>query len=198
MVKKWIILLMVAAPVILSAQMVDTARDIEFQFLPDSAEYTQVIHLKPVTILHMDFEDPKERLEFYRVKRYINKVYPYAMEALAMMEQMDQDLAEMEKKRKKKKKIRSEYGELKDDYKDFLKDFYVEEGRVLIKIIERETGQPFYEVIKKYKSGLTAAYWEQLASLNGYSLKEGYDPEKEKYMEIILTAIEEGQFISEN
>ena len=49
----------------------------------------------------------------------------------------------------------------------------------------------FDQIIKKYKGTPSALFWNALANFNGYSLKDGYDPEKEKYLEMILSAMEQ-------
>lgn len=156
----------------------------------DSVSNGYAINLATVTVMDIKNNDLEERRAFYRAKHAVNKVYPYARQALATMKQTDSILATLDKKRQQRKYMRIEEKELKNDYKSILKDLYVEEGRVLIKIIERETGAPFYETLKKYKGNATAAWWNAIANLNGYSLKDGYDPEKEKYLEIILQSKE--------
>ncbi len=65
----------------------------------------------------------------------------------------------------------------------------------MIKILERETGMPFYRIIKKYRNSIDAEFWNKMARFQGYSLKEGYDPEKEAMLESILKAYEEEHFI---
>jgi Domain of unknown function (DUF4294) len=146
-----------------------------------------VIDLDTMVFVEHYFADPDEMRRFKWTRYLVQRVYPLAMQALDIMAETDTTIARINKKRKRKKHLRKEYKSLTDIYKDDLKDMYVEEGRILIKIIERETNMRFYDIIRKYKSGTTAFFWNTVANLNGYSLKDGYDPEKEKYLEIILS-----------
>lgn len=165
--------------------------------LPDSIFYRSdtsrsqfTVHLDPVTVIDIESGSTEERRAFYRTKSAVAKVYPYAQQALATMRTTDSMMLVFEKKRGKRKYLRKEEKSLKKEYKSVLRDFYVEEGRIMIKIIERETGEPFFNTLKKYKGGTTAVWWNSIAKLNGYSLKDGYDPAKEKYLELVLKAIE--------
>lgn len=157
----------------------------------DTIRIPHVIQLPTFTLVEMHFDDPNERRQFLRTRKYVNNVMPYARQALDLMDKTDEKLEEFDKRRHEKRYIKTKYKDLKFDYEDKLKDLYVEEGRILIKIIERETGMTFYEVIKKYKGTASAVFWNALANFNGYSLKDGYDPEQEAYLEKILCAMEE-------
>lgn len=157
----------------------------------DTIRIPNVIQLPAFTLVEKQFENPAERRQFLRTRAYVNNVMPYARQALELMEQTDAKLETIDQRRKEKKYLKGKYKDLKFAYEDKLKDMYVEEGRILIKIIERETGEPFYQTIKKYKGTPSALFWNALANFNGYSLKDGYDPEKEKYLEMILSAMEE-------
>jgi hypothetical protein len=181
------ILFLLALPA--SAQVNEDPEKIGYK-TEDSIFYSSVYQLKPVLVIDHHFDDPADRSKFRRAKYYVLKMYPYAMEALAVMAETDSTLASMEKKRKQNRYLRREHKELKGEYKDMLKDFTVEEGRTLVKIIERETGEPLYDIVKRYKNGLTATYFEKMANMYGYSLKDGYDPEKEKFIEIVVQALE--------
>jgi len=153
------------------------------------------IHLQPVPIFAYNFMTSKEISEFRTMLYRINKVYPYAIEALAIMKEADAELVAREKKRHQKKYRKETEKELREEYKDQLKQLTTRESEVLIKIVERATGENLYDIIKKYKDGITASWWQSVAKLAGLDLKEGYDPERWRYMEIILKAKEAGAYI---
>ena len=182
--------MLVFGAMVASAQVNDTTPLPEYATSEDSLVFSRIIMLKPVTVVEMHFDNAEERRLYRQAKYRVNKVYPYAMQALEMMKETDEELAGIKKKRKQKKYLNNEHKDLKDQYAEFLKDFTVEEGRTLIKIIERATGESFYDVIKKYKSGMTATYWNTMANIQGYSLKDGYDPQKDKYIEMVLSQME--------
>lgn len=173
-----------------SAQEKDTFKTPDYISTDDSTLFTKIIKLRPVTVVDLQLT-AEDRAKYRATKYRVNKVYPYAMQALQMMQETDNELSAIKKKRKKKKYLKNEQKELKQEYADFLKDFTVEEGRIMIKIIERSTDMTFYELIKKYRNTLTATYWNALANTQGYSLKDGYDPKEERILEMVLSTMDE-------
>lgn len=158
---------------------------------PDSVRYPYTYNLKEVVVVEQrEISDLEERKDFLRTRFCVQRVYPIAMEALELMADTDTVLSSIDKRRKERKHLRRNYRALKSEYKEAMKDMYVEEGRVLIKIIERETGMPFYEVVKKYRGFMDAEFWNKMAQMQGYSLKEGYDPEKDQMLERVLQSYE--------
>jgi hypothetical protein len=149
-----------------------------------------IVELDPFVLVETRSMDPDERRQFLRTRYYVNRVMPFAREALALMAQTDAELEELKRRRHKKKYLRSEYRDIKVLHKDRMKDMYVEEGRILVKIMERETGMTMYEIVQKYRNTPDAVFWNSLANMYGYSLKEGYDPKKERILESILQAME--------
>lgn len=163
---------------------------------PDSAAHPFTYNLEPVVFVEQKrYYGRENRREFLITRFCVQRVYPLAIEALELMRETDSLLAANDKKRIRKRMLRKNYRKLKAQYKEVFKNMYVEEGRIMIKILERETGLPFYQIIKKYRSSIDAEFWNKMARFQGYSLKEGYDPEKEAMLESILEAYEEEHFI---
>ncbi len=163
---------------------------------PDTAAHPYTYNLKPVVFVEQKrYYGRDNRREFLITRFCVQRVYPLAMEALELMRETDSLLAGQEKKRARKKLLRKNYRKLKSQYKELFKNMYVEEGRIMIKILERETGLPFYQIIKKYRNSMDAEFWNKMARFQGYSLKEGYDPDKEAMLESILRAYEDDHYI---
>jgi len=79
------------------------------------------------------------------------------------------------------------------EYEDDIQEMTITQGRILIKLIDRETKNTSYELIKKYRGGLSAAFWQGIARIFGTNLKEEYDPYgKDILIELILQDIEMG------
>lgn len=155
--------------------------------LPEATE------LKPVTIFSYKGLSASEITAFRTLLFRINKLYPFYLEALRLMKEADEELASLDKKRQQNKYKKQTENELRDEYKEQLKNFTVSETETFIKMIERATGMTLFEIIKKYKGGSAAAWWQSIAKLAGVDLKEGYDPQKIKYMEFIMKTIEAGE-----
>lgn len=154
------------------------------------SRYTRV-NLDPFVLVEKQrYHSREEYVAFWRTRYYVTRVLPYAREALMLLRATEDTLATFDKRRHKKRYLRHSYGELKELYKGQMKQMYVEEGRILIKIIERETDRPFYDLVKEYRGLDDALFWQGVAKLHGYSLKEGYDPGQEPELEAILSAME--------
>lgn len=121
------------------------------------------------------FKDFAEQRQYYLYMRAARKVYPFALQAIDLYDDIQSETADMNK-RQRRRFIRHEHKELKDDFKDQMKSLSKTEGRVLIKMIEKEVGKPFYDVIKDTRGGITATYWHNLGKMWGYDLKDGYRP----------------------
>lgn len=143
---------------------------------------------------HIDrkFSSSEDRFRYNKMQRIIKKVYPYATKASDLMEQIQQETHYMNKKRHEKKYLKTLEKELKVEFEDQLKNLTVSQGRVLIKLIERETGQSMNNIIKDYKNPVSAMVWTTLSKRFGYDLKKGYDPEDPEfpYLESIVNEIE--------
>ncbi len=119
------------------------------------------------------FKDFSEQRQYYLYTRAARKVYPYALEALDLYDEIAAQTQEMNN-RQRRRYIRHEHKELKDDLKDQMKNLTRTEGKVLIKMIESQVNKSFYDLIKETRGGTTATYWSTLGKMWDYDLKEGY------------------------
>ncbi len=128
----------------------------------------------------------KEEEKLYRIYRYhANKVYPYALEAIQIFREMQENTEHLPK-RKRKKYIKSLQKRLDDQFKSELKDLTKTQGRILIHMIEYELDTPLYFLIKDLRNGVSARYWQSLGSMFGYDLREGYIRGEDKIMDMVL------------
>lgn len=125
-----------------------------------------------------------------RLRNAIIVTYPYAQRSAIVLNQMNARLAGIKDKAERRKYIRSREKELKKDFTDPLSNLSVYQGRVLMKLINRETGSNCYEIIKEYKGGFTARFYQTVAFFFSNNLKQPYDPAGEdRDMEIILKEV---------
>ena len=142
---------------------------------------------------HRFFANCTEAANYYILEQNIKTVYPYAVMAQATFQQCEQTLTTMTNEREKRKYLKQMEGQLMDQYKQELKSLTVEQGRLLIKLIDRETGTTSYEMVKEMKGSLSAFMWQTVASLFGNNMKDTYDPTGEdKDIENIVNLIEQG------
>jgi len=133
----------------------------------------------------------KKRQEWTRLRNAIYVTYPYARRAGAIMNEINAKIAGISNKEKRKKYILSREKELKKEFTTPLSDLSVYQGKVLMKLINRQTGNNCYDIIKEYKGGLTARVWQTVAFFFSSNLKQPYDPKGgEKEMELIVQEVE--------
>jgi hypothetical protein len=126
-----------------------------------------------------------------RLRNAVYVTYPYAKAASKIMIEINARLANVSDKKQRKAIIRSREKELKKEFTDKLTNLSVYQGKVLMKLIYRETGSNCYEIIDEYKGFITAAFWQTVAVVFGSNLKQNYDAEgKDLDMEKIVRDVE--------
>lgn len=144
----------------------------------------KVKHFKEI-VLRKDFKSLYEK-QLRRVRR----VYPLALEAAKMIENLDEELDDQESKRGKRKITKKYNKEIKSEYLFVIKDLYIEEGKLLMKLIYRETGLTVEEIISKYKSRFSSKMYNQLGKIWDQNLDVKYDPQGEDIItEIVIMDI---------
>lgn len=142
-----------------------------------------------------EFDLPSDFKSQYRnALRRVRKVYPLALEAARVIDSLDNELANIDKGRKQRKLMRNTKKELKQDFKYLLKDLYISEGKVLTKLIYRETGMTATEIISKYKNGLEASLYSGMAGMFDQDLDAVYYPNTEDFViECVINDIQSGK-----
>lgn len=145
--------------------------------------------------VYQGFDLPSNFSQRYRIAlSRVRKVYPLAMYAAEVVDSLDYLLDHTEKKRKKRKVARQTQKELTDNFKYLLKDLYVSEGKVLTKLIYRETGMTVQEIITKYKSGFSASLYSGLAKMFDQDLNAVYKPNTDDFViECVIQDIKSGK-----
>ncbi|MDA3878798.1 MAG: DUF4294 domain-containing protein [Prolixibacteraceae bacterium] len=128
---------------------------------------------------------------YSRLVRKIRKVYPFSREAVIELKKYNTLYENATDEREKRKYVRQVERELFSKHEDELKKFTISEGRYLILLIDRETGNTSYSIIKELKGGLPALFWQGIAKIFNNDLKEEYDPlYKHFVIEQIVTMVE--------
>ena len=124
-------------------------------------------------------EQLKNIAKWTRLRNAVYVTYPYAKRAGAVLNDINSHLTGVTDKEVRKDYIKSREKELKKEFTDPLTNLSVYQGRVLMKLINRETGNNCYEIIKEYKGGLTARLYQTVAFFFSTSLKQSYDAAEE-------------------
>ncbi len=143
--------------------------------------------LKGVDIYdHRVFTTTEGRNNYLRLKYNVLKVAPYAVFAGNRYRQLERDLATTNDKAKQKEMVKACEKQIKDLFNNKIKEMTITQGEILIKLVNRETGNTSYELAKELKGGLNAFMYQTAARLFGHNLKETYDPQEEYEIENIL------------
>ncbi len=189
---KWIIFLFLLSSVSLFSQnkepLVLGARVLNGDTLP-------YINLKEVRIYSLKVPKTRRgRKRLTKLIRNVKKVYPYAKLAGIKLRQYDKLLQEAKNDRERKKLMKQVEKEINEEYGPELRKLTFSQGKVLIKLIDRETGETSYNLVQELRGNFTAFFYQAFARLWGYNLKARYDPEGEdRQIEVIVRMIESGQ-----
>ncbi len=134
------------------------------------------------------FKTPEERAAYNRLRYNVLKVLPYAQYAGARYRKLQQDLATTGDKRKQKEMVKACEKEIKDLFNKQIKNLTITQGEILIKLVQRETGNTSFELLKQLKGGLNAFMFQSAARLFGHDLKEAYNAQDDKDIEAILVS----------
>lgn len=152
------------------------------------------INIRPVIVVpRRTFKSHADVRKYWRLAMKVKKVYPYAQKAADLLAEYEQRYLSTNDKKLRRQYVKQAEEALFDQYGPQLRKLSLSEGRILIKLIDRETKHTSYELIKDLKGGLTAFFWQGVAKVFGNNLKEEYDPVTEDRMiEEIIFYIEMG------
>jgi len=139
------------------------------------------------------FKTKKQSRRYMRLVKHIKVVLPYAKLASKRMKEVEAEVAGMSK-RDRKRRMKLLEKEIKREYKNDITDMTFTQGCILIKLLDRETGNVSYDILKEFRGGFTAWFFQGIAKLFDYNLKSEYDAEgDDRLIESIVLQIERGE-----
>ena len=155
----------------------------------ENGDSIAVIHLNPVR----KYARKPDMRRYARLVRAVKRVYPIAEEAKVLMRTMESELLALSNKKQQKLDIKGIEKRLIREYTPVLKKMTIYDGRVLLKLIDRQTDDTAFEIIKEFRGGFEAGLWQALAKIFGNNLKTDYDPETDDFLlEYVVTLYEKG------
>lgn len=140
------------------------------------------------------YKSKRQARKMTRLIYNVKRVYPYAKLAGIKLNEYEEILSGIEDKKTRKKIMKQAEDELDAEFGDDLRDFTFSQGKILIKLVYRETGASSYELVAELRGKFRAFFWQAFARMFGFNLKNEYDPEGEdKEIEFIVQMIEAGQ-----
>ena len=159
------------------------------------------IYIDRINELHVfnrpqSWKKSREWRKFYRTVYNFAKVYPYALKAKAIMRDADSTLANSNFTRGQREKYIKDYEKkLFREFEKPLRSLSINQGKMLLKLIDREAGISSYYAIKNYKGGAAAGFWQGIAKLFGSDLKKKYDMfGEDKILEELVQMYKNGSF----
>lgn len=136
------------------------------------------------------FKSPEDKARYMRLRYNVIKVLPYAKYAQRRYQQLYRDLALTGNKREQRRLVKDCEREIKDMFNREVKNMTVSQGAILIKLIDRQTGNSSYEVVRELRGGITAFFYQSIARVFGHNLKNEYDVEEDFEIENIIRSLE--------
>ena len=142
----------------------------------------------------LTFKSKNERNMYSRLVRDVKKTLPLAVEIRNIIYETERDLQSLPDERARKKYLNKKEKDLKEAYTPKMKKLTFRQGKLLIKLIDRECDQSAYKLIKLFMGSFKAVFYQSFASLFGASLKKTYDPTGEDYLiERVVVLVASGQ-----
>ncbi len=156
--------------------------------------YGDTIEAKTLTTVDLftrvSLANKASRAKWTRLRNAIIVTYPYALRSGVILNDMNAKLESVNQKSDRKAYIKTREKELKKEFTDPLSNLSIYQGKVLMKLINRQTGNNCYDIIKEYKGGFTARFYQTVAFFFSSSLKQSYDAAgDDREMEMIVKEV---------
>lgn len=179
--------ILLCLPAFLFAEEVDVNRlALERRVVDKYGDTIPCIVLPPIFCGTPKFRNERQRrryfAEYARTIYNIKKVYPYVQLAKQKLAEMDAEFVKIKDPKEKKAYINRVEKEMFREFEKPLKSLTVSQGRLLIKMLDRETGRTGYQIIKELKGGFSAFFWQSIALLFDSSLKAEFDADGQDMM----------------
>ncbi|WP_299261572.1 DUF4294 domain-containing protein [uncultured Aquimarina sp.] len=169
---------------------IDTSGYVQYYIIEGDTIPHEAIDLDEVVILgKLKFKNRLARRKYLILRRKTRKVYPYAKLASDRLTELNERLKNIKSKKARKKYVKILQKYMEEEFTAELKKMTRTEGQILVKLIHRQTGQTMFDLVKEYRSGWKAFWYNSTAKLFSISLKEQYDPiniEEDYWIEDIL------------
>jgi hypothetical protein len=153
------------------------------------------VEIKEVTVYGRTRSSKKSDYRRYeRLVNNIKRVYPYALMVRMKLNQVNEELKNISDEKERKNYIKNVEKDVFAEYEDDMRNMTLTQGKLLIKLIDRETQNTSYALIRDYRGKFSAAFWQGVARIFGTNLKEEYDPYGEDaIIELIIMEVDAGR-----
>jgi hypothetical protein len=172
---------------------VQTSAGTKVPYIIEGNDTIPIINLPIVNVTDFGPDYMKNLQAYYRLRFNVIKVYPYAKLAAAKINELNSHLATLNSNRERREYTKEFEKHLRKDFQESLENLSVNQGKIFIKLVDRETGHTSFDMIKDLKGSFNAFVFQTAARVFGHNLKDRYDPEgDDKTIENIIRQIEAG------
>ena len=140
------------------------------------------------------FKNKRQEKFYWRTVRDVKKALPYAKIVGKMLAETNDTLMKMSSDKERKRYMKSLEKEIFNRYESDMRRFTLSQGKMLIRLISRECNQSSYSLIRAYRGGFVAGFWQGFARLFGANLKDEFgDTEKDEIIERVILLVELGK-----
>lgn len=178
--------------------VLSTAAGAQDRFMPIRVEGGDTVYvgtIKP-SYVYVGKKKGKKWRKYYKLVYNFSKVYPYALYGRQLKGETDSLFKEKNMGRwKRSRYVDRIQKDLISAYEKPIRNMTLSQGQLMLRLIDRETGLPPYDIIRIYKSKVAAGFWQGVARLFGGDLKKRYDPEGvDRATEELVKKWEEDEF----
>jgi len=190
---KYILLLLI---VLFAASSLKAQSGHVLGYIIEQGDTTYMIPLKPIYVFPKPvFKNEKAQREYQRLATNFRKVYPYALLAKQRLDEIEAAVLAIPSKKEREEYSKRKEKELFKEFEKPLRKLTFSQGKLLMRLIDREVGQTSYYIIKDIRGGFTAFFWQGIAQIFGANLKKPYDKYGEdKPVEVMVKMYHEGSF----
>jgi hypothetical protein len=172
---------------------VQTATGTKVPYIIEGSDTIPIVNLPIVNVTDYGPDYMKNLQAYYRLRFNVIKVYPYAKLAAVKINELNSHLATLKSNRERRQYTKEFEKQLRKDFQKSLENLSINQGKIFIKLVERETGHTSYDMIKDLKGSFNAFVFQTAAKVFGHDLKGKYDPQgDDKTIESIIQQIESG------
>jgi hypothetical protein len=140
------------------------------------------------------FKNAAEERQFWKLVYNVRKVYPYSKMAGRKLQELNDRYLTITSEKERQAYSKKAEEELIAEFEGELRKLTLTQGRILMRLVDRETGYTTFDIVKDFRGGVQAAFWQGVARVFGSNLKKNFDPSsgEDKMIERIIREIEDG------
>ncbi|MCQ2194158.1 MAG: DUF4294 domain-containing protein [Paludibacteraceae bacterium] len=168
--------------------------NVVYAYIEDGDTIPQLVLPTIYVFPALKFESSKQEKFYWKTVRDVKRTLPYAKAIGSTLQSINAELEKIPDEKARKAYMKSKEEDLIGQYESDMRKMTLSQGKMLIRLVDRECDQTSYELIKQYRGGVRAFFWQGFAKLFGADLKTTYDKDdKDKIVERVIILVEAGQ-----